>query len=93
MLGRAWEEGSDGTRQARLQGYLTSRYSAEVVLRGLLQWIEEAQRTTPAEDMGAALVRQVTALRAELAAVHQSPTWRASSQARRMLGRLFGDET
>ena len=93
MLRRAWEEGSDGTRQARLQGYLKSRYTADVVMKGLLDWIPTARRTEPVEDVSAILVREVAALRAQLAAVHQSPTWRASSQARRVLGRLFGDET
>jgi len=92
MLRRAWEEGSDGTRQARLQGYLTSRYTAAIVTRPLLQWIEDAVRTEPVEDLASGLVREVAALRERLAEVHQSPTWRASSQARRVLGRLFGDD-
>ena len=92
MLERAWEEGSDGTRQARLQGYLTSRYTAETVTQPLLAWVEQAGRTAPVEDLSASLVREVATLRAELAAVHQSPTWRASSQAKRVLGRLFGED-
>ncbi|MCP4804244.1 MAG: glycosyltransferase family 4 protein [Proteobacteria bacterium] len=88
-LVRMWEEGDDGTQTARLQGYLTSRYGLEPATRGLREWIDRAVRMRPGHDPAAGLAQELAQVRTRLAEVHDSPTWRASTSARRVLGRIF----
>ena len=92
LLMRAWEEGDDGSRQARLQGYLMSRYALAPATRGLRAWVERGGRAQPGADPSTGLARELAIVRAELAQVHESPTWRASSGARRVLGKIFKKE-
>jgi hypothetical protein len=57
--------------------------------RGLLAWLESGPaRTRPGQVPSAALAVEIADLRRQLAAVHQSPTWRAASATSQALKRL-----
>ena len=67
---------------------LAERYAPQRVSAPLLAWLEAPRRSPPATDAETALNAQIAALNAELAAVQQSPTWRALAAGHRLVRRL-----
>ncbi len=76
--------------QARAaQAHLSCRYAPSVITKPLVDFVASPARVPPGSDPTAAVAAENEALRAELAAVHQSPTWRTLSHVHRLL-RRFG---
>ncbi len=86
-LEQLYRAGQDGSRVGRLQAYLDSRYDLAGVYRGMLDWVRDPARLPAVEDPSAELAAELARLRAELAQVHASPTWRVSGAANQLLRR------
>jgi glycosyltransferase involved in cell wall biosynthesis len=84
-LERIWRKGQDGARPERLQGYLASRYSISNVYAPMLQWVADPARVAPARDTVAELSEELARIRTELASIYNSPTWKVSGRANRLL--------
>lgn len=86
---RMGAQGSAGERVGDLQAHVRARYDLGPATAGLLDWLERgAERTRPGQAPSAALAAEIEDLRRQLAAVHQSPTWRAASATSQALKRL-----
>jgi glycosyltransferase involved in cell wall biosynthesis len=81
----AQARGSDGN--TRLQDHLRETARPTVALAGLVRWAEGPERRPEALDDRAALMKEASELRAQLKALHDSPTWKASSKLRSWLKR------
>jgi hypothetical protein len=81
------EQGRPGT--VDLQSHVRRHHDLAESTRGLLAWLESGPaRTRPGQVPSAALAVEIADLRRQLAAVHQSPTWRAASATSQALKRL-----
>jgi hypothetical protein len=57
----------------------------EQVMAPLMDWVESPVRIPQVEDRSAALAEELARVRSELAAVHATPTWKASEKASGLL--------
>jgi hypothetical protein len=79
------EHGQDGARAAAGRAWLEDRCSLEQVMAPLMDWVESPVRIPQVEDRSAALAEELARVRSELAAVHATPTWKASEKASGLL--------
>ena len=98
-LVQIWRRGQDGSQVERAQAYLGSRYGLEDLFAPLLRWVESPARLPAAVDPEAEMAAEIARLRAQLSEVYNSPTWRVSGAADRLLkrgtkriDRMFGRE-
>ncbi len=82
-----YRAGTDPADIARAQAYVKSRYSLDEVMAPLLTWVESPRRVRPAKDMAAQLSAELARTRGELAAVYETPTWKMTGAADRLLKR------
>ena len=99
VLVTLYERGQDGRAAQAARAHLLERYALESVMAPLLHWVENPARVAAVEDPSAHLSEELARVRAELAAVHATPTWKASEKAvgilrrsAQQLGRTRGGE-
>lgn len=80
----------DGLALEAARQELRARHAPERVARPLLAWVARPSRLTPGRAIAAALIEENLRMKAELAAVYASPTWRALSRVTRPLSRRRG---
>ncbi len=86
-LVRMGEHGIGAERVEKTQAFLHRRYRSEKALAPVLDWVSDAVRLPPHPDVHAQLAEELYRTRGQLAAVHQSPTWRVAGKARSVMGR------
>jgi hypothetical protein len=77
--------GQDGSGATAGRAYLEDRCSLQEVMAPLVSWIDSPVRIPQVEDRTAALAEELARVRSELAAVHATPTWKASEKASGLL--------
>ncbi len=77
--------GQDGGQAAAGRAWLEDECNLEQVMAPLLDWVESPVRIPQVEDRSAALAEELARVRSELAAVHATPTWKASEKASGLL--------
>jgi hypothetical protein len=82
-----YRAGTDPADIARAQAYVKSRYSLDEVMAPLLTWVDSPLRVRPASNMAAQLSEELARTRGELAAVYETPTWKVTGAADRLLKR------
>jgi len=86
-LEQIWRRGQDGSQVERAQAYLESRYSVDGIYAPMLRWVDAPERLPAAAAPEAELAAEIARLRAQLSGVYNSPTWRVSGAADRLLKR------
>ena len=81
------QEDSPTATVERAQDFLTTRATPKSVFSGFQQWLDEPIRVPASRDPAVELSDEVQRLRAELAEIHATPTWRAAGAADRILKR------
>ncbi|MEE2750186.1 MAG: hypothetical protein VX519_02045 [Myxococcota bacterium] len=95
VLVELYEQGQDGRATQAAREHLLDRYTLDSVMAPLLQWVENPARVAAVDDPTASLGEELARVRAELAAVHATPTWKASGILKRsaqQLGRIRGGD-
>jgi len=77
--------GQDGSGAEAGRAWLKDHCNLERVMAPLLEWVEAPVRIPRIEDRAASLAEELARVRSELAAVHATPTWKASEKASGLL--------
>ena len=79
---------------SKAQDFLEERFLPSRIFEPLVEWVDAPTRVPSGVDPSAEMALELAELRAELAAVYASPTWRVSGAAERVIkvgsGRLAG---